>query len=41
MRSLEQITIAPTFSAWQAAARRALAQGLAPEEIAWEELGSD
>lgn len=41
MRALEQITFAPTFSAWQIAARRALQRELAPEQIVWEELGSD
>ena len=40
-RQLEQITFAPNFSAWQKAARRALANDLAPEKIIWEELGSD
>ena len=40
-RQLEQITFAPNFSAWQKAARRALANDLAPENIIWEELGSD
>ena len=37
----EQITFAPNFAAWQKAARRALANDLAPENIIWEELGSD
>lgn len=37
----EQITFAPNFAAWQKAARRALANDLAPERIIWEELGSD
>jgi len=37
----EQITFAPNFSAWQKVARRALANDLAPENIIWEELGSD
>lgn len=36
-----QITIAPIFSAWQQAARRALAENLPPDEIAWEELDAD
>lgn len=38
---MRQITFAPTPSAWQQAARRALAEGLLPEEVAWEERGSD
>ncbi len=37
----EQITFAPNFAAWQKSARRALANDLAPENIIWEELGSD
>ena len=37
----EQITFAPNFAAWQKIARRALANDLAPENIIWEELGSD
>ena len=37
----EQITFAPNFVAWQKSARRALANDLAPENIVWEELGSD
>jgi probable DNA metabolism protein len=41
MRAIEQITFAPTFSGWQTAARRALAAQTAPEEIAWEEIGSE
>lgn len=38
---MEQITFAPTFTAWQMAARRALTQNLPPEEIIWEELESE
>ena len=38
---MEQVTFVPTFTGWQRAARRALARGLAPERVAWEELGSD
>ncbi len=38
---MEQITFAPTFAGWQRAARRALARGIAPEAVAWEELGDD
>jgi len=38
---MDQITFAPTFSAWQAAARRALGGNLAPEEILWEEFGNE
>ena len=38
---MEQITFAPTFSAWQIQARRALLKDLAPEKLAWEELGGD
>lgn len=37
---MEQITFVPTFSGWQAAARRALAENLAPSEILWEEFGN-
>ena len=37
----QQITFTPNFVAWQKAARRALAQGLAPEHTIWEELGSN
>lgn len=37
----EQITFAPNFAAWQKVARRALANDLPPENIIWEELGSD
>ncbi len=38
---MRQITFAPTFSAWQEAARRALNDEVPPESIAWEELGDD
>lgn len=38
---MHQITFAPTFTAWQKAARRALAAGEPPEAVAWEELGAD
>ncbi len=38
---MEQISFLPTFARWQAVARRALQSGLAPEEIAWEEIGED
>jgi DNA polymerase len=38
---VQQITFAPTFAAWQKAARRAMAEGLPPHEIAWEELGGE
>lgn len=31
----------PTFPRWQAVARRALQAGIAPKEIAWEEIGDD
>ena len=37
----EQITFAPNFAAWQTVARRALANDLAPENIVWQELGSN
>lgn len=37
----EQITFAPNFGTWQKSARRALANDLAPENIIWEELGSN
>ena len=36
---MEQITFAPTFTAWQKAARRALANDLEPASIHWHELG--
>ena len=35
---MEQITFAPTFTAWQKAARRALAHDLEPAAIHWHEL---
>lgn len=35
---MEQITFAPTFSAWQRAARRALTDGVEPGMIHWQEL---
>lgn len=38
---MEQITFAPTFSAWQKSARRALLREISPDLIAWEELGAD
>ncbi|MEO8440367.1 MAG: UdgX family uracil-DNA binding protein [Spartobacteria bacterium] len=38
---MEQISFLPTFPRWQAVARRALQAGVAPEEIAWEEIGED
>jgi probable DNA metabolism protein len=38
---LHQITFAPAFAAWQRAARRALQAPWPPEEILWQELGSD
>lgn len=41
MRTIEQITFAPTFSAWQVAARGALAERIPPAQIAWEELGNE
>jgi uracil-DNA glycosylase len=37
----EQITFAPNFADWQKVARRSLANGLTPESIIWEELGSE
>ena len=36
--SMEQITFAPTFTAWQSAARRALRDGVEPGAIHWQEL---
>jgi DNA polymerase len=36
--SVEQITFAPTFTAWQKAARRALRAGVEPGAIHWQEL---
>ncbi|MEZ0255043.1 MAG: TIGR03915 family putative DNA repair protein, partial [Chthoniobacter sp.] len=38
---MEQITFVPTFESWQNAARRALSGDQAPEQIVWEELGSE
>ncbi|HSU86292.1 MAG TPA: UdgX family uracil-DNA binding protein [Chthoniobacterales bacterium] len=38
---MEQISFLPTFTRWQAVAREALRRGLAPEQIAWEEIGED
>ncbi len=38
---MRQITFAPTFTAWQRAAREALAENLPPKTLAWEELGDD
>ena len=35
---MEQITFAPTFTAWQQAARRALHAGVEPRAIHWQEL---
>jgi probable DNA metabolism protein len=35
---MEQITFAPTFTAWQQAARRALRDGVEPGVIHWQEL---
>jgi uracil-DNA glycosylase len=35
---MEQITFAPTFTAWQQAARRALHNGVEPGVIHWQEL---
>lgn len=35
---MEQITIAPTFTAWQQAARRALQAGIDPGAIHWQEV---
>jgi len=37
----EQITFAPNFAAWKQLARQALANDLTPENVIWEELGSD
>ena len=38
---MEQVTLAPNFSAWQRAARRVLHLEVPPEEIAWEEMAAD
>ncbi len=38
---MRQITFAPTFREWQRQARRALAEGMAPNDLAWEELCAD
>jgi len=35
---MHQITFAPSMDAWQRAARQALASGISPEQIVWEEL---
>ncbi|MDB6137489.1 MAG: hypothetical protein JWO94_561, partial [Verrucomicrobiaceae bacterium] len=35
---MRQITFAPVFREWQRLARQALAEGLKPEDVAWEEL---
>ncbi len=35
---MEQVTIAPSFAAWQREARRLLAANAAPEDLIWEEL---
>ncbi len=39
--TLQQITFAPNFAAWQKSARVALQQELPPAEIAWEELAAN
>ena len=36
---MEQISFLPTLTHWQTAARRALQSGLAPDQIAWVEIG--
>ncbi len=38
---MEQISFLPTFERWQTVARRAVQSGLAPDQIAWEEIGED
>ena len=38
---VHQITFAPSFAAWKAAARRALQQEIPPGAIHWQELGDD
>jgi len=38
---MHQLTFVPTFAGWQKAARHALAEGLSPDGIAWEDLGAD
>ncbi len=38
--SRHQLTIAPTFEAWQRAARRALADDLPPNDLVWETLSA-
>lgn len=38
---VRQITIAPTFDAWQEGARRLLREGAKPEDVVWEELFAD
>ncbi len=38
---MHQVTFAPTYTAWSAAARRALQHQLPPGAIHWQELGDD
>ena len=38
---MHQITFAPTFSAWQRAARAAVIEAIPPGEIHWQELAAD
>ncbi|HEY5036893.1 MAG TPA: DUF4130 domain-containing protein [Chthoniobacterales bacterium] len=38
---MKQISFLPTFGNWKKAARRALREGISPNEIAWEEIGED
>ena len=38
---VQQITFAPTFPAWQRAARAALLEGIPPEQIHWQELAAE
>jgi len=38
---VKQISFLPTFGNWKKAARRALREGISPNEIAWEEIGED
>src|ERR1043165_2753666 len=38
---LHLVTMTPTFAGWRQAARRALRAEWSPEEVMWEEEGSD
>ena len=38
---MRQVTFAPTFAGWQLAARTGLREKWSPEELLWQELGTD